>query len=231
MLIAVFGAGQGSCWPAPHGRFPRWHHTGQPLEPSRSLRDFGRMRLAAALLTLVCLSACGGVRPCPSMRRLRRRRGAAAPGGAGRPGDPARHGAGTPTCGAAGPHGAPSAGQRAGRRLSDVPTPPRPLRHRLRNSRRGTQSVAINLSSSLVAVVWLSRGPYLSTHCWPRCAASAGVSQDHSAPRARMATQAVPPSRIRSSTEYGVIGCWGMLPRTFRSCRVLAHRRRVGEAL
>jgi len=61
MLIAVFGAGQGSCWPAPHGRFPRWHHTGQPLEPSRSLMDFGRMRLAAALLTLVCLSACGGV--------------------------------------------------------------------------------------------------------------------------------------------------------------------------
>ena len=69
MLIAVFGAGQGSCWPAPHGRFPRWHHTGQPLEPSRSLMDFGRMRLAAALLTLVCLSACGGV-TVSSMRRL-----------------------------------------------------------------------------------------------------------------------------------------------------------------
>ena len=83
--------------------------------------------------------------------------------------------------------------------------------------------MAINLSSSLVAVVWLSRGPYLSTNCWPRCAASAGVSQDHSAPRARMATQAVPPSRIRSSTEYGVIGCWGMLPRTFRSCRSSWH--------
>ena len=66
----------------------------------------------------------------------------------------------------------------------------------------GSQSaVASSLCSLSVAVGRLCRGPYLSTHCWPRSAASAGVSQDHSAPRARTATQAVPPSRIRSSTE------------------------------
>ena len=43
--------------------------------------------------------------------------------------------------------------------------------------------------------------PYFLTHCRPTRAASAGVSQDHSAPRARMATQTVSPWTIRSSTE------------------------------
>ena len=90
--------------------------------------------------------------------------------------------------------------------------------------------MAINLSSSLVAVVWLSAAhiyrPIVGRAAQPPPASAKTIPH-----RARMATQAVPPSRIRSSTEYGVICCWGMLPRTFRSCRVLAHRRRVGEAL
>ena len=49
------------------------------------------------------------------------------------------------------------------------------------------------------------RLPYLSTHCCPSRAASAGVSQDHSAPRARRATQTVSPWTIRSSTEYELV--------------------------
>jgi|SRR5580692_1624197 hypothetical protein len=45
--------------------------------------------------------------------------------------------------------------------------------------------------------------PYLSTQARPIAAASSGVSQDHSAPRARIAIQRVSPRTECSSTEYG----------------------------
>ena len=47
---------------------------------------------------------------------------------------------------------------------------------------------------------WRSVAPYLSTHSRPSRAASCGVSHDHSAPRARIATQTVSPCTC-SSTE------------------------------
>ena len=46
-------------------------------------------------------------------------------------------------------------------------------------------------------------GPYFSTQERPMAAASSGVSQDHSAPRARIAIQRVSPRTECSSTEYG----------------------------
>jgi hypothetical protein len=45
--------------------------------------------------------------------------------------------------------------------------------------------------------------PCLSTQARPIAAASSGVSQDHSAPRARIAIQRVSPRTECSSTEYG----------------------------
>jgi hypothetical protein len=63
-------------------------------------------------------------------------------------------------------------------------------------------------TSSRSSEQWVTppcRLPYLSTHCCPSRAASAGVSQDHSAPRARRATQTVSPWTIRSSTEYELV--------------------------
>jgi hypothetical protein len=65
------------------------------LEPGRS-HGPRKMRLTAALLTLACLAACGGVQTVSERSLARDDEWRQRQGGTGRPGDHARHGAGTP---------------------------------------------------------------------------------------------------------------------------------------
>jgi len=121
------------------GEIPLGTTPDSPLEPSRSHgpRKNASGRGSADPGLPICLWRSDRVRAFAGSWR---RRGAAAPGGTECPGDHARHGAGTPTRGAAGPHGALSVGQRTGRHIPRIRRLSPPAR--LRNARCGTQSAA-----------------------------------------------------------------------------------------